>query len=108
MDNSKPKFRAPRSEASMTKKSGVPGQVMDKEAMTSIVRIEASTLQAHSKTLTELLGDLALLDRPTGDVTFISLDRSKEVLAGMTEVRKSIERIRSAMKARALARMKDG
>lgn len=81
---------------------------MDKEAMTKEVSEQLSTLKEHAESLSKLIDDLQLIIRPTGDVTFSALDKSKQLLEGMTEVRASVQKVRTTLKARAQARMKEG
>ena len=81
---------------------------MDKETMTKEVSEQIATLKEHAESLSKLLEDLQLIVRPTGDVTFAALDKSKQVLEGMTEVRASVQKVRTTLKARANARMKEG
>lgn len=81
---------------------------MNKEEMTKVVSEELSTLKEHAEKLGKLLEDLQLTIRPTGDVTFSALDKSKEILDQMTDVRTSVQKVRTTLKARAQARMKEG
>jgi hypothetical protein len=81
---------------------------MDKAAMTREIENHLSNLKEHAENIGKLLEDLHLIIRPTGDVTFAALDKSKQVLEGMTEVRASVQKLRTTLKARANARMKEG
>lgn len=81
---------------------------MNKEDMTKEIAAQLSTLKDHAESLNKLLEDLQLTVRPTGDVSFAALDKSKEVLDQITDVRASLQKVRTTLKARAQARMKEG
>lgn len=81
---------------------------MNKEDMSKEIVEQLTTLKEHAESLGKLLEDLQLTIRPQGDVSFAALDKSKEVLENITGVRTSVEKVRRALKARAVARMKEG
>lgn len=97
-----------RGACAMDKTEKVPSKVMDKETMTKELTEQLSVLKDHAESLGKLLEDLNLIVRPTGDVLFSALDKSKAVLDSMTEVRTSVQKVRTTLKARAMARMKEG
>jgi hypothetical protein len=81
---------------------------MNKEEMTKVVNEELNTLKDHAEKLSKLLEDLHVTIRPTGDVLFSALDKSKEILDQMADVRASVQKVRTTLKARAMTRMKEG
>jgi hypothetical protein len=80
---------------------------MNKDEMDNQLKTEIGILKEHSEKLAKLLDDLQLTVRPNSDVTFGALDRSKDVLEGMSSVRSSIESVKRTLKQRAIARMKE-
>lgn len=86
-----------------------PAKTMTKDEMVKTMAEEVEFLKDHSASLIKLLDDLHLTMRPgTGDVSFQALEKSKDVLEQMSEARASVQKVRTTLKARAQARMKEG
>jgi hypothetical protein len=81
---------------------------MDKETLTKEAQEALNTLQDHLHEITKLVEDLQLIARPTGDVTFSSLDRTKSVLVSLKDAKDATEKVKKVLKARAQERMKEG
>lgn len=81
---------------------------MNKEDMVKEVAEQLTTIKAHAESLGKLIDDLQMTVRPTADVTFSALDKSKELLDGFSEAKVAVEKVRRTLKARAQARMKEG
>ena len=80
---------------------------MNKEEMAKEISEELSTLKDHADSLNKLIEDLQATLRPTGDVTFTTMERTKTALASFTDSKVSLEKVRKALKARAAARNKE-
>jgi ElaB/YqjD/DUF883 family membrane-anchored ribosome-binding protein len=65
-------------------------------------------LQSHAEEIKKLVDDLQLIARPTGDVTFSSMDRAKSVLSSLKDAKDATEKLKKVLKARAQERMKEG
>lgn len=81
---------------------------MDKETLTKEAQEALNTLQDHLHQITKLVEDLQLIARPTGDVTFSSMDRAKSVLVSLKDTKEATEKLKKVLKARAQERMKEG
>lgn len=79
---------------------------MQKEEMSKELQAQLQTVKEHAADLNKLCESLSQAIR--GDVSFIALDETKAVLEGMKDVREAVEKSRKALKARAVARMKEG
>ena len=80
---------------------------MNKDEMIKQVSEQLTVLKSHAESLAKLIEDLQLTVRPTADVTFSALDKSKELLESFSEARVAVEKIRRSLKNRAHHRMKE-
>jgi len=78
---------------------------MTKEETAKELQELLGTIVEHQANMTKLKESLQLAAR--GDVTVSCLDDIRATLEGMTEARKKVEKAKSVVKARILARVKD-
>lgn len=81
---------------------------MNKEEFTKELSEQLSTLKGHAEEMNKLVEDLQLLVRPTGDVTFGAMDRTKSVLTSIKDAKEATEKVKKVLKLRAAERMKEG
>lgn len=79
---------------------------MKKEEMSKDVGEQLATLREHAQDLTKLCESLGLAVR--GDVSFSAIDETKKVLEGFKDAKAACEKAQRTLKARAVARMKEG
>lgn len=78
---------------------------MQKEEMSKEIGEQLQTLREHAQSLTKLCESLQLAVR--GDVSFAAIDETKKVLGEIRDVKEAVEKSHKALKARAVARMKE-
>jgi len=78
---------------------------MTKEEAVNELHELRQTLNDHRDHMTKMCESLKLA--ANGDVTMSCLDDIRATLEGMAEARKKVERAKSVVKARILARVKD-
>ena len=79
---------------------------MTREKLSQEISMELSNLRNFTDLATKLLGDItATANR--GDVTFTTLEQTKQILGSITEYKASISNIRNALKARMTQRTKE-
>lgn len=80
---------------------------MNKTELKNLIDQELGTFKDLRADVDALVQGLQAIQNG-GDVTFTAIDASKELIENLTQVRNAAMTVRSAMKARAIQRMKEG
>lgn len=104
MENTTEQKLVPFKKKSAPSPSSSPAPAMTKEAFQVIYSEQISFLKDHQDDVKNFLSSFS----STGsDVAFINLENAKKVLSGMTAAKNAMEKLRSALKLRLAARLKE-